>query len=189
MIYFTADLHFGHKNIIEFMNRPFRDVVEMREGLLNGINRRVKQTDELWILGDFALHGQTNEVKELIRRIVCKHTRFVMGNHDKHQHAKLFEQWHEAYELKWNHQRFYLSHYPLRAWRADYQLHGHEHGGMAPMTCQLDVGVDGPGNGWRGEPWSIEEVVEFVQKRDKDKLARIAEARAFGKRAFIGKAE
>jgi calcineurin-like phosphoesterase family protein len=29
MIYYTADQHFGHSNIIRLCNRPFNDITEM----------------------------------------------------------------------------------------------------------------------------------------------------------------
>ena len=32
--YFTADLHFGHKNIIRFDGRPYFTVEEMNEDLI-----------------------------------------------------------------------------------------------------------------------------------------------------------
>ena len=42
--------------------------------------------------------------------------------------------------------RLVLCHYPLRAWRGQgrgwWQLHGHSHGRLKPLTRQRDVGVD-----------------------------------------------
>lgn len=35
MKYYTADLHFGHRNILKFQNRPFSSVKEMDECLIN----------------------------------------------------------------------------------------------------------------------------------------------------------
>ena len=42
MIFYTADLHFGHQNVIEFDNRPFADVESMDSTLIRLWNERVK---------------------------------------------------------------------------------------------------------------------------------------------------
>lgn len=191
MIYFTADTHFGHKNIIDFCKRPFVDVNEMRECIINSINAKVGEKDELWHLGDFGLHLRTEDVKELLKRLVCKRTRLIIGNHDEGQHGKCFEFAAQAHILKDNHRSFYLSHYPLRSWRQHFQLHGHEHGTMKAMVGQLDVGVDGAtGLNSRnipfGTPWSLEEVVEFVEKRDKAVMVKDACKQKHGDRLIVG---
>jgi hypothetical protein len=33
-IWFTADLHLGHRNIVDYCNRPFRDVEAMNDALM-----------------------------------------------------------------------------------------------------------------------------------------------------------
>jgi calcineurin-like phosphoesterase family protein len=188
VIYFTADTHFGHKNIINFCRRPFADINEMREKMINSINARVGEKDELWHLGDFGLHLRTDDCKELLKRIVCKHTRLILGNHDENQHGQCFEQYYQAHILKFNHQSFYLSHYPLRSWRQNFQLHGHEHGTMKAMVGQLDVGVDNHCASYTvpfGTPWSLEEVVEYVQRRDRDALKDACKQK-HGDRIIVG---
>ena len=52
MIYFTADTHFDHANIIRFCNRPFATVGEMNEALIANWNRKVHGNDTVYILGD-----------------------------------------------------------------------------------------------------------------------------------------
>lgn len=52
--YFTADLHFGHSNIIRLAKRPFSDVEEMDKVLVRNWNSTVKQEDEIYIIGDFS---------------------------------------------------------------------------------------------------------------------------------------
>jgi calcineurin-like phosphoesterase family protein len=52
VIYFTADLHLGHANIINHCDRPFSSVEEMDEHLINAWNSRVRPNDTVYIIGD-----------------------------------------------------------------------------------------------------------------------------------------
>ena len=51
-IWFTADLHFGHSNIIQHCNRPFSNVDEMDNYLISRWNSVVKPNDTIFVLGD-----------------------------------------------------------------------------------------------------------------------------------------
>jgi calcineurin-like phosphoesterase family protein len=51
MIYFTADLHLGHANIIRHCDRPFANAAEMDDALIANWNRRVRSSDSVYILG------------------------------------------------------------------------------------------------------------------------------------------
>ena len=57
MVYFTADLHFYHKNIIKNTNRPFQDADEMNRILIQKWNERVNFNDDVYILGDVTMRG------------------------------------------------------------------------------------------------------------------------------------
>lgn len=45
VIYFTADMHFGHENVIKFDNRPFKSLEEMDEELIKRWNNKVGKAD------------------------------------------------------------------------------------------------------------------------------------------------
>ena len=52
MIFFTSDLHLGHKNIIRLCGRPFESVEEMDEILIDNWNKKIHRCDTVYILGD-----------------------------------------------------------------------------------------------------------------------------------------
>ncbi|MBQ8000212.1 MAG: hydrolase, partial [Ruminococcus sp.] len=52
MMFFTADTHFGHANIVEKFNRPFNTVEEMNETLIKNWNDRITGSDTVFIMGD-----------------------------------------------------------------------------------------------------------------------------------------
>ena len=41
MIYYIADMHFGHTNVLRFDNRPFPDTAQMDDTLIQNWNGRV----------------------------------------------------------------------------------------------------------------------------------------------------
>src|SRR6267378_3562203 len=81
-IWFTADFHLGHKNIIRYCNRPFEAVEEMNHTILERLNACVKANDILYFLGDFCM-GPKARAAELRKQIRCKKIFGVPGNHDK----------------------------------------------------------------------------------------------------------
>ena len=76
-----ADLHFEHKNVIAYSQRPFADVEQMEKELIKRWNNVVAKDDIVYVLGDFTLSRRT----ELISRLcgaLHGHKVLVMGNHD-----------------------------------------------------------------------------------------------------------
>ena len=80
-VWFIADLHFNHKNIIKYCNRPFMTVEEMNEALIKNWNSVVKDEDIVFMLGDFAFASRTNII-EISKKLNGKKT-IVLGNHDR----------------------------------------------------------------------------------------------------------
>ncbi len=72
MVFFTADTHFGHENVIRFTERPFSSAQEMDEALIANWNARVHGGDKVYILGDmFFRHPDPESI--LIRLKGQKH--------------------------------------------------------------------------------------------------------------------
>lgn len=80
MIFIISDTHFSHANIIKYCNRPFNDIEEMNETIINNWNDVVGKNDIVYHLGDFALCN--NELKELVSRLNGK-IYLIKGNHDR----------------------------------------------------------------------------------------------------------
>lgn len=83
MIWFTADTHFGHSNILGGDQRPFDSIEQMNARLIAAINDRVSCRDTLYVLGDFSYRTTVAEALRLRERINCEHVRLIRGNHDK----------------------------------------------------------------------------------------------------------
>ena len=49
MIYFTADTHFGHANVVWMCGRPYPDVEVMNEAMIAAWNERVHGNDTVYI--------------------------------------------------------------------------------------------------------------------------------------------
>jgi len=85
-VFFTADCHFGHSNIIEYTNRPFKNVNHMNEEIIKRWNEQVNQEDLVYHLGDFCFKGDKIALdfeKRLNGNIV-----HIGGNHDYNNGVK-----------------------------------------------------------------------------------------------------
>jgi calcineurin-like phosphoesterase family protein len=162
-IFFTADTHFGHTNVIKYCQRPFSSVQEMDDVLIENWNKTVSKTDRIYHLGDFCFHTSQMAKKYFHALNGCKF--LVKGNHDRTPATKL--PWVEIYdtkEIKIDDQPVWLSHYAHRVWNKSHHgsihLYGHSHGGIPPFGKSFDVGVDC----WDYTPVSWDLVLKTVEK-------------------------
>lgn len=81
MRYFTSDLHLGHRNIVDYARRPFRDTDEMAEHLIGRWHATVTDRDEVWVLGDLVM-GRLDQTMALLDRLPGQII-LVPGNHDR----------------------------------------------------------------------------------------------------------
>lgn len=174
MIYFTSDLHFFHDNVIRHANRPFSGAEEMNRVLIQNWNKKVKATDEVYILGDLTMKGAGFATEVLTQMKGRKY--LVKGNHDRFTDQsdfdkRLFEWIKDYYELNCQNRRFILFHYPIEEWnnffRGSIHLHGHQHNhaeynyqNLAKGLRRFDVGVDANAM----SPVSIEEIINFFSQ-------------------------
>lgn len=79
-IFFTADHHFGHENIIKFSERPFESLEHMNEELIKRWNEKIGPGDTVYHLGDISL-GKPDFTKEILDRL-NGNIHLIKGNHE-----------------------------------------------------------------------------------------------------------
>lgn len=84
-IYFTSDWHIGHKNVLAFSNRPFKDVEHMHQKLINNYNASVCPKDICYFIGDMGLCS-SKIMKSVIEQLNGTKI-LILGNHDKGHEA------------------------------------------------------------------------------------------------------
>ena len=86
MNYYISDLHIGHANAIKFDNRPFADVNEMNNAIIENWNSRVKKDDTVYILGDF-IWAKESEWPCFVG-LLAGNKVLIRGNHDPRQFSR-----------------------------------------------------------------------------------------------------
>ena len=84
----TADTHFGHKNIIKYCNRPFRNISGMNYELVRRWNERVKSEDIVFFNGDFCFKGAAQNKSKYWEEQLNGKIIFIQGNHDRNNTTK-----------------------------------------------------------------------------------------------------
>jgi calcineurin-like phosphoesterase family protein len=175
--WFTSDTHWGHANIIKYSNRPFADVREMNEHLVQEWNKLVKPGDIVHHLGDFAFMPY-KDFKTLLWSL-NGNIEGVFGNHDKELHKNQADILRQGKITSLRHyQELKLSgcpmiclfHYGQRVWNKSHHgsimLYGHSHGSLPPFGKSVDVGVDCTEITTEYRPIHLDEVLDYMSKRD-----------------------
>lgn len=132
MKYFISDLHFGHKNILTFERAEFATIEEHDQFLINSINARVTNNDELYILGDV---GNMKLVPQLNGRKYL-----IIGNHDDRGRQTFPAFFAEVYEFPiYISRRILLSHRPHPVDQEVLNVHGHLHGSNLNSKNHLNL--------------------------------------------------
>lgn len=175
MKYYISDLHFGHRNILNFENRPFRTVEEMDEEYIRRWNNKVKKGDEVYILGDLSFY-KGKKTAEIVKRL--NGMKFLIkGNHDclflddKEFDQTLFVWVRDTCMVTDGEHRISLFHYPIQVWNEQHHgslhFYGHVHsnqGTMHPMKYDIpnsyNVGID-----MLQEPMTKDEILAHYNRK------------------------
>jgi len=197
MQYFTSDTHFFHEQLLgmsDFAPRPFANVEEMNNTIIDNWNKTVGENDIVYHLGDIAMlhtrpakaaYEQIFEVLDQLNgRLVL-----IKGNHDSRDLFKYLEhhnhsvgdgmkfEFHDVGALiKMNHRQYYLTHYPMMMGivKQIINLHGHIHHYAVPIKEDINVGIDSPELDYLGEkvpfgtPLSSAQIEKIVEQKEID---------------------
>jgi calcineurin-like phosphoesterase family protein len=184
-VWFTADLHLGHTNIIRYSARPFVDAAAMNRALIDRWNEVVGDDDDVWMLGDFAM-GKIDETLPLVAQLRGRKV-LLTGNHDRcwADHGRRAEGWAERYleagfaevlhgqiNLDVSGTNVVASHFPYRGDSHDHDryvqqrpmdkgrwlLHGHVHERWQQRGRMINVGVDA----WDYRPVAVATIRELI---------------------------
>ena len=190
-IWFTSDLHFGHRRILNFvpnrikefnLNLEEENVIETHDNLLiEKWNNTISKHDIVYILGDVSFVS-SDDTKKILEKLNGK-KHLIMGNHDSpcSSLSNYFVSTSQIKEVTFKkiHYSFLeedlhciLCHYPLIAWNrrmhGSVMLHGHTHGSICDINLnseelRIDIGFDSKlGN---CNFISLEEVYKFLKHK------------------------
>ena len=148
--WFTSDTHFSQIRTLELSKRPFKDVEEMDNVIINNWNKKINNSDIIYHLGDFGN-------PEIIKCLNGAEINIVPGNYDnehvlkelkKDSRVKILELGHiiQVDDIKLK-----LFHEPLQCLpeitnlfpnENDFILFGHIHNTQKIKKNGLNVGVD-----------------------------------------------
>ena len=148
-IYFISDLHFSDKRMLKRYpaSRPFENVEEMNEFLLDFWNSKIRPEDTVYNLGDLWRGKDKSELEEILKKLNGKHHLILGNNDDFLESSNEFDKYliGKDYYLCLNDllktRRIILLHYPIYEWRGkiagNIHLHGHIHDLIPPISGRI----------------------------------------------------
>jgi len=151
--FFTSDTHFGHKNIVKYCERPFKNVEDMNQQLIERWNVVVKKEDTVFHLGDFVFRGRTKDFKDKLNGNII----LIKGNHDNSSQTVIREMF-----IKHGGHEWHLLHNPAESLCTNV-ICGHVHHLWKIKKIKdrtiINVGVDV----WDYKPVSIEQILKLAE--------------------------
>ena len=134
MIYYVSDTHFRDQSIFDKCKRPFKSLLDMEETIIRNWNKRIKDEDVVYVLGDLVKDDDASAIQ--IFNKLKGHKHLIIGNHD-HQlleninNSNLFETIKFIDLINDENRKVCICHYPLMDWmefnRQGILIYGHIH--------------------------------------------------------------
>lgn len=166
-IWVISDTHLNHANMLKFTGsdgkvfRPFNDVIEMNERIVQGWNSVVSEQDIVYHLGDVYL-GNGKLANDYLYAL-HGHKRLVLGNHDNGKDQLLQRHFQKIMAWRmWPKEQLLLTHFPAHAGSLRpgmMNVHGHIHQNQSPPGPYFNVCVE-PLN---YVPMHLDELVEIAK--------------------------
>lgn len=190
-LFFTSDLHFHHRRVISFCERPFDDEKIMNAALINNWNSVCNPESTVFVLGDMFWFDSSREVKKIMKQLIFGKLYYIPGNHCSDHLLEQLKEWPNIevmdsvvhLYLQNTSYSFVLTHYPLLTWPGRpqfkeakrfsmYNLFGHVHtnpnlpnsdSNQPYAFDQMDIGCDSHNY----YPYSYEQVVAQLEEQTK----------------------
>lgn len=154
--FYTSDHHFGHFNVINHCNRPFKTLEEMDITLIKKWNEVVPKDGVVFHLGDLIWSSVRLSRARWILSQLNGRIFWCYGNHDEDDFKLTRDlatnSWIElsadVLSIRVGTDRVFMSHYAHTIWprshKGTWHLYGHSHGTLPddPNSLKMDVGVD-----------------------------------------------
>jgi len=167
--WFTADSHFGHKNIIRHCNRPWKSVDKMNSDLIKNVNDLLSPGDTLYHIGDWCWFGPDR--RQYHEALMSKYKdgiihHLILGNHDRlapFTYVDIgFTSVHTALWMTLNGHNIIMVHDPSAydvVKNKGTLICGHIHGLFKKIKNTINVGVDV----WDFNPVHEETIVDIIE--------------------------
>jgi calcineurin-like phosphoesterase family protein len=164
-LFFIADLHLGHENIIRYCSRPFLDTREMDHVLIKNWNYTIAPKTRIYSLGDLRYGPDADTLAEYRKRLRGEIV-FIRGNHDDPETGAV-----PSVELVHGGRKFFLVHDPADAPRSydGWVIHGHHHNNDLRQYPFMNfagrrVNVSAEVIGYK--PVGFSEILQRIQERE-----------------------
>ena len=152
-VYFTSDTHFSSWRTLELSRRPFRNIDEMDEVLIENWNRLIRKDDVVFHLGDFGNYEMIKYLNGKIHLVIGNYERDDIDNRFR-GNERVFTKYltdlgfssiwvsGECYYTDDKMEKIKLVHKPSGHDKNCFNLFGHVHGLSKVKRFGLNVGVD-----------------------------------------------